>query len=415
MYPCLLCEFKTEVQKNLITHIDKIHNHLKYEEYILKYYFNDVRPTCKCGCGTELKFYSHLPTFFKEYTRNHFPRCPHTEENKNKIKQGVKKAFTEKYGVDNPMKIPEFIQKIADTKENKYGDSKYNNIQKTLDSKLEKYGDPTFSNPKKSAKTNIDKYGFSTFSQTQEWKVQVKNTKLEKYGDANYVNIEKIKKTKLDKYGFDCEFTNPEWRKLHNKADTPIQLKTISDIECDKYNYHGYEFDGKFYNFLIEIDGDSYYAKNLHNLTLTQITTAQNDYKKTKIVVENNEFQLLRIGANFLKKINRKISFEDIWELSYEQDFTFNLDTVFLNKEYLQNYIYKFGENNLRKYHGTIFRFIKLFQPTSPINSFEITNLWNNSIVMKTLIYELVGLNGTASQNISLTNIINLYKNKNEP
>ena len=75
----------------------------------------------------------------------------------------------------------------------------------------------------------------------------------------------------------------------------------------------------------------------------------------------------------------------------------------------MENYIGKFGKDNLKKYSGTFFRFIKLFQPTSPINSNDINNLWNDSSRMKFIILQLIGLGDYPIHNFSLYNIIDLH------
>ena len=55
---CLICNknFKTIKARNI--HVYKYHN-ITFEEYIVKFFYNDIQPVCKCGCGTKLKFYSY--------------------------------------------------------------------------------------------------------------------------------------------------------------------------------------------------------------------------------------------------------------------------------------------------------------------------------------------------------------------
>ena len=87
-----------------------------------------------------------------------------------------KENFTEKYGVDNPMKLQENVSKGKDTKRELYGDENFNNPEKAKDTKFDRYGDRNFNNREKAVQT-----------------------KLERYRDANYVNREQAQKTMLDK------------------------------------------------------------------------------------------------------------------------------------------------------------------------------------------------------------------------
>lgn len=52
---CLICfkQFNSVRLRN--KHLKKEHN-MSFKEYIIKFYYNDEQPLCKCGCGTELKF-----------------------------------------------------------------------------------------------------------------------------------------------------------------------------------------------------------------------------------------------------------------------------------------------------------------------------------------------------------------------
>jgi hypothetical protein len=46
--------------KNFIKHIENVHN-MDYEDYIVRFFFDGIKPTCACGCGAELKFNKKLP------------------------------------------------------------------------------------------------------------------------------------------------------------------------------------------------------------------------------------------------------------------------------------------------------------------------------------------------------------------
>jgi hypothetical protein len=62
------------------------------------------------------------------------------EENNKRRSDGRFLAIQNKFNVNNIMELPEYIQKISDTKLTRYGNSKYNNIEKGKQTLQEKYG-----------------------------------------------------------------------------------------------------------------------------------------------------------------------------------------------------------------------------------------------------------------------------------
>ena len=100
------CKFDGKLfpsSKQMIWHVRKNY-HLDFESYILKAYYNGIRPIClKTGNALTFKA-SKLGPFFHNYSRNNFPRSPHTEAAKIKIKMGCEKTAMKKFGVKNVKK-----------------------------------------------------------------------------------------------------------------------------------------------------------------------------------------------------------------------------------------------------------------------------------------------------------------------
>jgi len=412
---CKQCNLEFKDQSALIRHIKKSHPEFEnYEQYVIIHYYDGVQPTCKCGCGTNMTFESHNnPRFYKDFTKNHWPHKLHTPETKEKIKKQLASSMVELYGVDNPMKLQKFIDKIAETKSKVHDNPKYNNPDKTKKTNLEKYGveypQQNLEIKEKSKSTNFTKFGAATYTSTDEGKIQVKKTKLKNHGDENYVNVEKGKKTKLEKYGHECEFTNPEWQKQNRKRDSKIKIK---------HRLNKYEFDGKFFNFLIEVDGAAYHPNSMSNMTLTQLTSAQNDFKKTNLI-PHSDFELIRVDAAKLKKL-KTITFEDVWLNAYEQDFSFDFYTKFMTIESLR----KLGKDTLNKYWKVFYNFKRTFQPSFP----DIpTTERIETVIDKIAKYDFIPVNDrTFNNNTSLTGVSYLkskfksywkssYKNKLSP
>ena len=85
---CKICNKIFESNRLMICHVRKEHN-LDFEKYINKVFYNDIIPVC-LKTGNKLSFKAHkLGPWYSNYSRNNFPRKPHTEESKIKIKEGV--------------------------------------------------------------------------------------------------------------------------------------------------------------------------------------------------------------------------------------------------------------------------------------------------------------------------------------
>lgn len=335
----LQCKECTDVvftkQGNLIFHVKSTHG-TSYEEYVIRHFFNGIHPECGCGCGTLLRFNSNHSDFFAPFCKNHHPRHPHTEETKEKIKINAKKGMIEKYGVDNPMKLQSCIDKIANTKKERFGSVSYNNSDKNRKTKKDRYGNETFNNPEKIKKTNQEKYGANSYTASEEGKKQVAATKLMRYGNPGYNNMEKNMQTKQDKYGYSSEFLNPDWRNKYNRNYSGVQLRVANQLGvANAFRYEGYEFDmlydGKY---IIEVDGDYYHPVDLEYMNFSQILNVSNDYRKTRAIFNKNEFTLIRILASKIPK-KTEFDFQFIIDNQYIPDYSISTDTVLIGKEFI--------------------------------------------------------------------------------
>lgn len=108
---CQICNEDMMHNRQLMYHITKKHKNITQEEYIIKYQFNGIRPTCKCGCGNNTEFLRYGEDekgnqWFRAYIKGHWDWIKegyfnHTDEAKEKIKQaGIKRKNEEieKYG-----------------------------------------------------------------------------------------------------------------------------------------------------------------------------------------------------------------------------------------------------------------------------------------------------------------------------
>jgi len=185
---CLLDGKKFDSSKKMIWYVRKIYG-LNFEQYILKAYYNNIRPVClKTGKPLSFKA-SKLGPFFHNFTKNCFPRKPHTEETKQKIKEGCEKTSMEKFGVKNVFSTDWCKEKS----------------RKTL---LEKYGVENI------MKTNSTRELFSTFVKSSECIEKTKQTNIKKYGESRYTITNECK-LKIRKYNYNLHYKN--WSDYINK------------------------------------------------------------------------------------------------------------------------------------------------------------------------------------------------------
>ena len=121
--------------------------------------------------------------------------------------ESIKLYCLNTYGVDNPSKIQSNIEKIKQTKLERYGTENYNNAKQIKETCLQRYGTPSASGnqeiQEKIKNTNKDRYGVENIFQDTKY---IKEKLVEKYGSyEKYIKDkqEKIKKTIKERYGVD--------------------------------------------------------------------------------------------------------------------------------------------------------------------------------------------------------------------
>ena len=217
---CKICDtiFATSYAKSKHLKIHKI----SYRDYIIKFYFNGVCPTCKCGCGKIMPFRHNPGSWFRDYASNHGPKLQYTKEYIAEWQEKTKKTNLKKYGKSHYTNR----EKAKNTSKILYGDEYYNNTRKIKETKLAKYGDANF--------VNIDK---------------ARKTKLENYGDENYTNRQKSKNTLLKNYGVDSpsksniivqKAKSTRFSNFLNSTDFETKMKSANVIPCFSIsNYFG--------------------------------------------------------------------------------------------------------------------------------------------------------------------------------
>ena len=152
-------------------------------------------------------------------------------------------AFIEKYGVDNPMKIPTTVEKIKATNRQKYGTDWYMQTQEYKDrvkkTSQEKYGVDHFLSSKdvidKRKQTCIDVYGVDNVFKSPEIKQHIKDTMSEKYGVENYGQTHVEHPDRWNEFKLDpVTYVQAHFK---DKISVPELCKYLGVSVCSIYNY----------------------------------------------------------------------------------------------------------------------------------------------------------------------------------
>jgi len=313
---CGVCNKTFGSNRLMIWHVRKNHQ-LNFENYIVKVFYNDVRPIC-LKTGNKLSFKGRkLGPWFCNFSKNNFPRNPHTKESKQKIKFGCEKTSMEKFGVKNV---------------------------------------------------------FST-----EWcKEKIKKTNLERYGFDNAAKNLIIKEKSLDSYYTTIKEKYKNGMYIVDKKTSILEIDFKSKLEkCNIEFYHPYPIDGRKYDFylpnlkyLIEIDGSMWHADKLENLFLGNIISSVNDFKKN-ISAKNYNFFRIRYDLNDFNFSNEEELLLVLNKYKYLPNYDLLYKQKICNKKYFSNFLKRYGKEKLEKCVSSFLKFIRTFQPTLPYPDLE--------------------------------------------
>jgi very-short-patch-repair endonuclease len=230
---CKLDNKKFDSNRKMIWYVRKNY-HLTFEDYIIKSYYNGIRPVC-LKTGNPLKFKANkLGSWFSNWSQNAFPRIPHSEKTKQKIKEGCEKTALAKYGVKNVFSTEWCKKKIKTSLMEKYG---VDNIMKLSDMKL-LFSEFSKSQEtiEKTKKTNCLHFGVDHFFKTREYKLSLRKNFISKF----YKNWDEYKNKLSQNEHIKC-LSEPNCIKLDQPATFQCKLcnhiwkeDTIMVPECPK-------------------------------------------------------------------------------------------------------------------------------------------------------------------------------------
>jgi len=241
---CIICS-KTNF-KNVSAFLAHLIKHkITGREYYNKY-IHETSDTC-IKCGAKIKTF----TFKNGYAK----QCKKCAGKDKEIHRKAKQTNLEKYGVDNPAKVPEFMEKAKQNRE-KTNLERYGVSYAMQNPEIAKRAVNTWninygchplqvdSIKEKRKKTNLERYGVEVPTQNAEIKIKCVEgfvkTFLRKYNVTHPMKVkefvEKAKQTNLKRYGFEFTLQVEEFKnKFKNTCmekygvDNPLKDPTIRE------------------------------------------------------------------------------------------------------------------------------------------------------------------------------------------
>jgi len=262
MEKCHYCDYQTDNKIKFAKHV--FHEHKQNRQiYLIQTKYNNIQPTCKCGCGELMKYNATLagfPTYIKKHLYI--------------IQKG--KTQEEIFGDMNSEKR---IKAISEARKKRFASGEYDYIKDAIQ---ESRKDPELGKKISNGTKGIPKpkpEGFGV------GRIQSKETR-EKMSDSAIQRIIKTGKVKRSL--------------LEIRFETFLETLDIKFISSYYINTENYHFIFDFYlpkdNILIEVDGDFWHCNpKTHSFPIckTQEINVKNDQEKNKWAEENG-YKLLR-------------------------------------------------------------------------------------------------------------------------
>lgn len=312
---CKMCDKTFKAFTGLGNHIR--HFHVKkceiesLQAYYDKYILVDISEKQCEYCNAPVDFIG----IKRGYKRHCSLKCANANPKVRHLKyEQSKKAMLEKYGVKNIFSHKTLKQQAID---------------KMRQTKLERYGKENYVNVKKQQQTTLKRYGKKSFSQTEEYKVKINEISLNRYGVDHYTQSDtvkqKTKETNLERYGKEYTLQVKEIRDKGTQtmiekygAPTTLESKELKE----KYDNTMLEKYGTIHpqqNQLIkgkteQTNIERYGSKStLQNKQILQEKYEVDNTNKLGWVIEKQK-------ANRLKNNLEKYGVENVSQLDWVQD-----------------------------------------------------------------------------------------------
>lgn len=241
----------------------------------------------------------------------------------------MKCTMENEYGISNAMENQQFINKIKNTKKEKYGNANFNNIDKILKTKKSRYDSATYNNSEQTKQTNLQNIGVSTHLITDSVKQKRKQSSIEKYGVDNPFKSNVIHKKALntikEKYGVNSALLVPE-----------VQEK-IKNTMLEKYGVDNIMKTDKYKKKMVETMLDRY---NVVSGFLTE--NAINSHKQGTKSKINNEFAKALSNITSKQIIQEKALTKFIYDIQIDDNLLIDINPTVSHNTYI-SYPFRLG------------------------------------------------------------------------
>lgn len=255
---------------------------------LLYHYYYDITEHIKCySCDNNVNFRS----FNVGYNKYCSKKCSSNDIDYSIRNEKSKNTCIEKYGVDNPLKSKEIIDKARKTSLDRYGKEHFTQTDEYIQNIKEH---------------NLSLYGKEWYLQTDEFKNKSQKTSLSKYGvthpmkNINVQNNFRNSLSKNDKYIFKQKmneyFGSDKFLKVikKNREKTDIRILEYYQNYNDKYKLILIEddilkFSSEICNHIFTINKQLFYLRNRNNhecCTICNSTTSNNTSQSEKQLLE---------------------------------------------------------------------------------------------------------------------------------
>lgn len=288
----------------------------------------NIKQTCRiCGktFDSQCKFSYHLRIFhhlkFKEYFDKYiepFPhKCPYCDNERKWDVTNYRKTCCRKECIGeerkeiNPMHNPESVAKIAKTKEERYGDSGYNNHEKTVKTCRDNWNvDNVFQREdikEKCKKLHLERRGVDNPAKAEECKRKSEETCEKKWGKKHYLETQDSIEKRI------------RYNREHHGCDWFVQTSEFAAKRMTKLEYKGLFFDTK-----LEINFFKFCEENNLKVTYHPFTLEYYDDNnkrhfyfvdflvEDKILVETKGKHLIDENGNLQLVFTKGLSEEEI-------------------------------------------------------------------------------------------------------
>jgi len=284
---CKICNKEFKNKLGMSRHLRNSHN-MNAEQYTLKYILNDIKPTCKCGCGIEVSYCKEIPYTYSTYRVGHYIYDnPDTWGDKSDPVRLAKGAATYKK-----------MYSDGEIKHWSKGQTKENNSKlKSASEKLRNNKERAFNISKTKTGKKLSKEHVSAWKESMQknWDSEEFREKLSNSHIEYLINNHKQYGSKLETY-----FMENFLDKYNIKYTRNYYVKDIKSF---------YDFYLPGFNILIEVDGDYWHCNpeiykeaKFPNI----IRNIEKDKKKNKWCEDNNII-LIRFWENVIKKKHDEI------------------------------------------------------------------------------------------------------------